>query len=137
MTRLILFSILLFSVFSCGSFKEKTPTMDDLIGGTWVLTNIGSLSTSKDVQTTITFGEDNQISGSTGCNRYFGSFELNEGSFSVSGIGSTRKMCPEKAMTQEQNFILTLEGANSIKMFGDNLVIYSDEIFQKLKFSPQ
>ena len=137
MIRFILISFLALSVFSCGSFKEKTPTVDNLVGKTWVLTNIGSLSTSRDVQTTLEFSEDNQLSGSGGCNRYFGSYELNEGSFSVSGIGSTRKMCPENAMTQEQNYILTLEGANAIKMFGDNLVIYSGEVFQKLKFSPQ
>ena len=130
-------SILFFTVFSCGSFKEKDPTIENLTGKVWVLTNIGGLSASKGVKTTLEFSEDNQISGNAGCNQYFGSFELNEVSFTVSGIGSTRRMCPENVMTQEQNYIITLEGANSIKMFGGNLVVYSDEVFQKLKFTPQ
>ncbi|MGI9533706.1 MAG: META domain-containing protein [Thermodesulfobacteriota bacterium] len=135
MIRLILFSVLILSVFSCSSFTEKTPTVDDISGKTWVLTYIGSLVASKEVKTTIEFSQDNQISGNAGCNSYFGSYELVDGSFTVSAIGSTKKMCPENIMTQEDNFLITLDGAISAKMFGDNLVIYSDEIFQKLKFT--
>ena len=137
MIRLILSSFLIATIFSCGSFTEKTPTVDDLAGKTWVLTNIGNLSASKEVKTTIQFSEDNQVSGNAGCNSYFGSYELVDGSFTVSAIGSTKKMCPENVMSQEDNFIVTLDGANSIKMFGDNLVIYSDEVYQKLKFRSQ
>ena len=137
MTRFIVCSFLLLAVLSCGFFEEKDPTVEYLTGKVWVLRNIGSLPAVKGFKTTIAFSEDNQISGNAGCNQYFGSYELSEESFNVSGIGSTKKMCPENIMTQEDNFLITLEGANSVKLFGDNLVIYSDEVFQKLKFSPQ
>jgi len=137
MMREILISALIAAVFSCGSFREKDPTVEHLSGKIWVLKNIGNLPADRDVQTTLSFNEDNQISGNAGCNQYFGTYEMSEGSFTVSGIGSTKKMCPENVMTQEDNFIFTLEGANSLKMFGENLVIYSDEAYQKLKFSPQ
>ena len=96
MIRLILYLFIVVAVFSCGSFTEKTPSVDDLAGKTWVLTNIGNLSVSKDVTTTIEFSEDNQISGNAGCNSYFGSYELVDGSFTVSAIGSTKK-CVQKA----------------------------------------
>ena len=137
MVRYILVSVLIFTVFSCGSFKEKTPTMDDISGKIWVLTNIGNTPTAKGVQTTLTFSSDNQFSGNAGCNQYFGTFELNDGEFSVSDIGSTRKICPDDAQDQEDNYLITLGSAHSMKMFGGNLVIYSNEIFQKLKFTQQ
>ena len=41
-------------------------------------------------------------------------------------------------MDQEANYIITLEGAESIQIFGDNLVIKSgDAILNKLKFTKQ
>lgn len=137
MIRFVLFSFLICTIFSCGYFKEKEPSIEYLAGKVWVLTSIGNIPVTRDAKTTIAFSENNQISGNAGCNQYFGTFDLSEGSFSVSGIGSTRKMCPENVMTQEQNYLITLEGANSIKLFGDNLVINSDEVFQKLKFTSQ
>ena len=137
MIRFIVFSALFITLFSCDSFTQKDPSVEYLTGKIWVLTNIGNIRSDTTVQTTLSFNEDNQISGSAGCNQYFGSYELKEGSFTVTGIGATKKMCAENVMTQEDNFLTTLDAANSMKLFGSNLVIYSDEVIDKLKFKQQ
>ena len=76
MIRVIFFSALLITFFSCDSFTEKDPSIDYLTGKIWVLTNIGNTPTDAKVNTTLAFNENNQISGSAGCNQYFGSYEL-------------------------------------------------------------
>jgi len=50
--------------------------------------------------------DTNKITGSTGCNRYFGPYTIaSEHSFNTSGFATTRKLCPsEGVMEQEQSF---------------------------------
>ena len=134
----ILCLFLLMTIASCDSFTGKNATEDDLMGSTWVLTNIGTLSAQKGVEVTLVFDSEDSLSGYTGCNSYESSYSLNGESFTVSGIVSSDDSCAESIMDQEANFILTLEGAESIQIFGDNLVIKStDAILNKLKFAKQ
>ncbi len=129
---------LLISFVSCDSFTGKNATEEDLMGSTWVLTNIGSLSAQKGVEVTLVFDSEDSLSGYTGCNSYESNYSLSGESFSVSGIISSDDSCAESVMDQESNFIITLEGSESIQMFGDNLVIKSsDAVLNKLKFAKQ
>eukprot|EP00986_Skeletonema_menzelii_P007799 scaffold3105_cov213-Skeletonema_menzelii.AAC.1 len=54
---------------------------------------------------TLEFGT-NKITGSTGCNRYFGPYTIeSDHSFSTSAFATTRKLCPvEGVMEQEQSY---------------------------------
>ena len=135
----ILLSLLLTVVFvSCDSFTGKNATEDDLIGETWVLTNIASLSALRGVEVTLVFDSESSLSGYTGCNSYESGYSLDGDSFSVYGVTSSDDSCAENVMDQEANYIITLEGAESIQIFGDNLVIKSgDAILNKLKFTKQ
>jgi heat shock protein HslJ len=49
----------------------------------------------------------NQISGSAGCNHYFGAYAVGGGNITISDVGSTEMYCmePEGAMDQEQAFL--------------------------------
>lgn len=135
----IVFSLaLILSFISCDSFTGKNATEDDLVGYTWVLTNIGSLKAQRGVEVTLVFDSDSNLSGYTGCNSYDSGYSINGESFSVYGITSSDDSCSENVMDQEANYIITLEGAESIQIFGDNLVIKSsDAILNKLKFARQ
>eukprot|EP00984_Skeletonema_dohrnii_P035479 scaffold35284_cov167-Skeletonema_dohrnii-CCMP3373.AAC.1 len=55
---------------------------------------------------TLEFGT-NKLTGSTGCNRYFGPYTIaSEHSFNTSGFATTRKLCTsEGVMEQEQSFM--------------------------------
>ena len=135
MIRIILSSIMFVSLISCDSFTAKNPTNEDLMGKTWVLTKIGNLSTQKGVEVTLVFDNETELSGFSGCNYYNSDYSLSGENFSVSGIISSTDSCSDTIMDREANFIITFEGAESIKLYGDNPVINSNEFYQKLKFS--
>jgi len=138
MIRITICLFLFISLVSCDSFKGKNATQDDLVGSTWSLTNVGSLSAHKGVEVTLVFDSDNILSGYSGCNNYESGYSLIGENFSVSGITASIYSCAKSVMDQEANYIITLEGAESIKLYGDNLVIKSnDTIFNKLKFTKQ
>jgi len=138
MIRITICLFLFISLVSCDSFKGKNATEENLMGNTWSLTNIGSLSAQKGVEVTLEFDSDNTLSGYSGCNNYESNYSLIGENFSVSGITASTDSCAKSVMDQEANFIITLEGAESIKLYGDNMVIKSnDTIFNKLKFTKQ
>lgn len=43
--------------------------------------------------------------GNAGCNHWFGSYELDGQQIRFSNLGSTRKLCAEEIMEQEQQFL--------------------------------
>lgn len=43
--------------------------------------------------------------GNAGCNHWFGSYELDGQEIRFSNLGSTRKLCAEEIMEQEQQFL--------------------------------
>ncbi|UNG20339.1 META domain-containing protein [Stutzerimonas zhaodongensis] len=51
----------------------------------------------------LTFSEDRAY-GNAGCNHWFASYQLDGQKLRFSEIGSTRKMCAEHIMKQEQHF---------------------------------
>jgi heat shock protein HslJ len=60
--------------------------------------------------------------GSTGCNRFFGGYILNDqGQIIFSGAGSTRMMCAD--MTVEDNFLKLLDGVINYEIENDNLTL--------------
>ena len=52
----------------------------------------------------LTFSED-RVYGNAGCNHWFATYQRNGQQIRFSNIGSTRKMCPELIMKQEQHFL--------------------------------
>src|SRR5690606_1366346 len=52
----------------------------------------------------LTFSEDRAY-GNAGCNHWFASYQLDGQTLRFTEIGSTRKMCAEHIMKQEQHFL--------------------------------
>jgi heat shock protein HslJ len=69
---------------------------------------------------TANFGADNQLSGNSGCNSYFGQYETEDANIKISGVGSTEMAClePEGVMDQEQEYLAALEIADTYKIEG-------------------
>ena len=69
---------------------------------------------------TANFEQDNQLSGNSGCNSYFGQYETDGDSINISGVGATEMAClePEGVMDQEQEFLAALETADTYKIEG-------------------
>jgi len=80
--------------------------------------------------------QDGQVSGNAGCNSYFGSYELGDGSLEIGMLGMTEMYCfPEEVMDQEGQYLADLGRAASYKLEGDRLEIADAEGNTMLTYS--
>ena len=111
--------------------KDKTKQEVSLEDKKWTLQSYGEPGNLKDVivDTEITaefVSSEGTVKGSAGCNSYFGSYELEGSQLSIPGpIGATEMYCvePEGIMVQEQEYLATLQLAESYEIDGDELII--------------
>lgn len=87
----------------------------------------GDAVTSPLVGTEITanFSEDGKLTGSTGCNNYFSSFQVDGDSLSLGPVGATKMACPEPpgVMDQETAFLAILDNTRAYKINVDRLFL--------------
>lgn len=99
-----------------------------LVGKRWVLRAIeeGSVSTDK---LYIEFdGEQNRVSGDSGCNRFFGGVQITGTALKISKLGSTKRAClAEAANRLEAQFLRTLEKVTRFSMAGNELRLFSGD----------
>ena len=81
--------------------------------------------------------EDGQVTGSAGCNSYFGSYKARSGDITVGAVGSTQMACvdPGGVMEQEQEFLKHLSEGQTFRIEGEQLMIYWDD-HEALTFEP-
>lgn len=72
---------------------------------------------------TAQFGADGQLSGSAGCNNYFGPYQIAGEKITIGSLGSTKKLCAEPAgiMEQESQYLVALQSAATYKVEGERL----------------
>ncbi|MGZ5521061.1 MAG: META domain-containing protein [Halobacteriota archaeon] len=134
----LLISMLLLSTAAaagCTSSVKPSPNATSttspalqLEGTTWKLT---SLATETGVNntlpnTTITaIFDDGNVTGSSGCNRYFGSYQLNKTEINFGQVGSTLMFCPDPdgVMTQETTYLLLLKDVTSYAISNNGLTL--------------
>jgi heat shock protein HslJ len=123
--------------------ESMTDLPRQLINTEWVLESAGMGVVDRG-QTTLHFGETGRISGKGGCNRYGGTARLgpasaavaNEVRFTVSGVVSTKMMCINPAvMDQETRYFQMLQSAERLRLEGDYLLIYSKGTAAPLRFT--
>jgi heat shock protein HslJ len=73
---------------------------------------------------TIEFSGD-RVSGSGGCNRYFGGYEITGAeTIVIRGVGSTEMACdPPEIMMREQAYFTALAGVRAYRRDGDRLTL--------------
>jgi len=128
------FSFIFFMLFLAGlafvnlkGVQEQSDARDvtlvDLSASAWRPTHIGELRLDNDTEMFVDFGFSGQVTGHGGCNRFFGSYELEHGSLQVSPLGSTRMACPEPAMSFEISFMEALQTQSIASLVGNKLVL--------------
>ena len=68
-------------------------------------------------------------------NRYFGNYELKDGSIKFSAIGSTMMAAPEPMMNAETEYFKNLDNIDTIRFENDNLILSGKDTelkFQKI-----
>ncbi|MFN2201662.1 MAG: META domain-containing protein [Caldilineaceae bacterium] len=109
-----------------------------LAGTRWLLTDLGGEAVPADVAVTAAFGEDGNLSGTSGCNNYSTQYEVDGQSITISPqMMSTMMMCPDPAMQVEQAYQQALLTATSFEITGDTLVLMDESGTAILTFSAQ
>ena len=102
----------------------------ELSGTSWIVTNYNNgreavVGVVSGTEITANFGDDGQVSGTTGCNNYFASYEADAeaGTITIGQAGSTLMACaePEGIMEQEQEFLAALATAATYRIQGSTL----------------
>lgn len=106
------------------TFTVLAPT--SLTGVTWVATMVNNgreavVGILEDTQITAVFDAEGKVGGSAGCNRYFAGYTVDGASIAIEPPASTRKMCPEAIMQQEQAYLAMLPTAATFSIQGDEL----------------
>ena len=104
------------------SILSKTPAPVALVGPTWRLVSLEGRPVLAGTRVTAVFGDDRRVSGSAGCNGYFGPATGAEGQLAVGLLGATRMYCnPEGLMAQEGAYLSALEKATAYRIVGGQL----------------
>jgi heat shock protein HslJ len=112
---------------------ERTPTQpaapSPLEDTVWVLESYGEPGNLQAVlertQITARFDSEALVSGSAGCNTYFGRFEADGSRLSISDLAWTEMACLEDVMEQEQQYLTVLQAAESYEIREGQLRILS------------
>jgi heat shock protein HslJ len=99
MKRLVLTGLAVLSVSGC---SVEPLTLQHEV--TYIAEWIGDEPVVGRNPVSLTFSEDRAY-GNAGCNHWFANYQLNDQQIRFSEVGSTRKMCAEHIMKQEQQFL--------------------------------
>jgi len=112
------------------TITSPTSSTLQLEGTTWKLTSLATETGMNNTlpNTTITAKfDDGNVTGSSGCNRYFGSYQVNKTEIQIGQVGSTLMFCtdPDGVMIQESSYVLLLKNVTSYTI-SDNALTLSD-----------
>ena len=139
MKKFFLAVISVFFLFSCSNTTTlqnnsttgtgTTVKVKDIANSSWKLTGIsGEKVTQKMVDgkevgaVTLDITTD-KISGSAGVNRYFGTYTINGGEITISGVGSTRMMGPQDLMEREYKYLSVLGDVTGFELKNNNTLV--------------
>ena len=113
------------------SKKPAEPGMssDGLTSNPWQVVAVGKteVEVTPGQEATMEFDPAGEtVSGSGGCNRYAGSYEVAGASLTFGRIRSTMMACPDGRMDLEQAFLRNLEAATRVFLRGDALELEND-----------
>ena len=117
--------IILISLSGCGIFSGEAGS--GLNGTSWTMESYGGKSLLGDRAMTAIF-ESGEVSGSTSCNHYFGSYQTKGDQLTFGGMGWTEMACmdPEGIMEQESTIMSMLSQTVSYSIEGGKLYLQID-----------
>ena len=99
------------------------PPEDDegLADTSWVATEIDGQATADGVESTLAFEGLEKVTGSAGCNRYFGPATVDGQQLQFGNLATTMMACPEHISAQELKFLQAMGQVRAWTREGDNL----------------
>lgn len=106
---------------SGSSATSAAAVAPPILESSWRVVEIAGQPVAEGVLVTLAIDAEGGISGSGGCNRYFGSAEIDGERVAMGDIGATRMACPEPAMGEEQRYLEALDAVASWQLDADQL----------------
>ena len=103
-------------VVACSQTNKLRMQVDEFNQTDWVLEEIDGNAVVDRVQSTLRFQGNDRIVGWGGCNRYFAYVRSGRDFIKVGPIDSTRRICPQVVMQQEERFFNALQKARNLRM---------------------
>lgn len=132
----------LYRLVSKSQVGEATKVPVILQGITWNLVQLGNpaalTAATGEPKPSIFFQSDGHISGSTGCNKFNGTFSVDNDRMQFDSLSATKKMCPTPdtaLMEQEQMMMQILKVADHYVLEPDRLQIISSGNNQLMVFT--
>ena len=94
-------------------------------GRAWSIVDVSGQAMIEGSGASLAFGQDQSVSGSTGCNSLNGAFTLDGAQLTFGPLATTRKMCPGPLMEQERFVLDTLGQVISAGVNEDGLLFLS------------
>ncbi len=120
MKKYFLFSMVVFTLFSC---KSNTEMEVELKSHAWNLVNSDAINAPLNGREsyTIDFSKnDTTVSGIGACNRYFGSYALKANNkIKIDIKGATMMACPN--LNEEQSYFMMMDSVDAFKIENDTL----------------
>ena len=118
--------LVLVALAGCSSSAgSQSASGGTLTGQVWALTGLAGKAPIQDTGITIQFGTDGNVSGSSGCNQYSGTYTASGNSLTInSPLASTMMMCAEPVMVQESAYQAALAGVKAYTVKGDKLTLF-------------
>ena len=109
------------------------PQPNPLLKTEWLVEDIGGEGVIDIAQTTVEFGEENRVSGSTACNRYNASVEVEGDRISFGPMASTKMACSLAVINQEVRFFNAMPSVRSYAFDQDgSILVFLDENGEKI-----
>jgi heat shock protein HslJ len=104
---------------------EAPDLAAELAGTRWRFVALPGFDLVPDSDPYLELGE--RVAGSTGCNRFFGSLEIDGDSVAIGALGMTRRYCSPPLDEQEQRIVVLLSSARRIELLRDVLLLWCEE----------
>jgi heat shock protein HslJ len=105
----------------CAGVKGSVPP--NLVGTAWLVEDLEGAGVIDRLQSTLEFPEEGKAAGNLGCNRFTTGVTQSGPLLSFGMLASTRRMCPEAIMDQEQRYSSVLQKTRGSLLDGDLLYL--------------
>jgi heat shock protein HslJ/uncharacterized membrane protein len=139
LVRLIVVAMI---VVGCQTTQETVTAaqaqapVPSLVGTSWTATDIDGRGVLDRARSTVTLDASQRLSGNAACNRYFGTYELGEGTLRLKPAGSTRMACEPPVMEQETRFLAALEAVTAFRREGTDLLLLDASGRVRVRLTP-
>ena len=112
-----------------------TDAAVSLAGSSWRPVALSGLAGTDDAPVFIAFSSADRVTGSGGCNRFFGSYVQKGGRLSIGPVAATKMACAPDVMDREQRFFAALARTGRFRVTARELTLMTlqDTVFLRLE----